>query len=65
MAAIKLTFWRKKDTPDSHTSSVDSIKARKALHEAYNKSGGPTTELKRVYGEYLGYKRARATSPKN
>jgi hypothetical protein len=37
----------------------DSARARKVVHEAHVRSGGPTPELKRVYGEYLEYKRLR------
>lgn len=31
--------------------------AKKFVDEAYRKHGGPTPELKRVYGAYLEYKR--------
>jgi hypothetical protein len=47
---------------DKHAS--DSKKARKVVHEAHVRSGGPTPELKRVYGEYLEYKRAKNSTAK-
>lgn len=47
---------------DKHAS--DSTKARKVVHEAHVRSGGPTPELKRVYREYLEYKRAKGSAAK-
>ena len=43
-------------------NASDFVKARKIVHEAHVRSGGPTPELKRVYGEYLEYKRARGSA---
>jgi hypothetical protein len=48
---------------DTTTPSSDSVKAREFVRDSYKKSGGhPTGELKRVYGEYLEYKRAKTGS---
>jgi hypothetical protein len=58
MAAIKLTFWRRSGASTSHTPTGDSLKGREIIRSAYKKSGGPTKEFNRVYGEYLAYKRA-------
>ena len=49
--------WRLSKPPEGRSEPFDSAKARKAVHEAHIKSGGPTPELMRVYGEYLEYKR--------
>jgi hypothetical protein len=49
----------------SRVDTTESAKARRVVHDAYTKSGGPTPELKRVYGEYLKYKRAKIREAKD
>lgn len=49
----------------SRAHAPDSTKARTIVHEAHIKSGGPTPELRRVYGEYLEYERARGAASKD
>ena len=65
MATLKLEFLRTAWSSGARRGEADSAKAREAIHAAYKKSGGPTADLKRVYGEYLEYKRARAATAKN
>jgi hypothetical protein len=65
MATMRLAFWRAGSAGEPFRVAADSVKAREAIHAAGKKSGGPTPELKRVYGEYLDYKRARAATSKN
>lgn len=57
-------FWLWGGSSD-RSRAPDSVKARKVVHEAHIKSGGPTPELKRVYGEYLEYERAKDATSKN
>ncbi len=65
MATMKLLgLWPWGGSSD-RSYAPDSVKARKVVHEAHIKSGGPTPELRRVYGEYLEYKRARIATAKN
>jgi hypothetical protein len=57
----KLSSFRAATAPSS-----DSIKAREFVRDSYKKAGGrPTTELERVYGEYLEYVKYRSkTGPR-
>lgn len=65
MAVIKLTSFWQSPPSSSQVVSGDSVRGREIIHEAHKKSGGPTKELKRIYGEYLEYKRARSAKGKD
>lgn len=43
----------------------DSDRARKAIADAYSKSGGASSDLKRAYSEYLAYKKVREAAGKS
>jgi hypothetical protein len=63
MATMRLSLWSWADR--GHKSvAADSPKARKVIHEAFKRSGGPTPELRRIYREYLDYKRAKGLAAK-
>jgi len=44
---------------DSNPKNEDSKVAREFARKAHEKTGGPTSELKRVYGAYLDNERRR------
>jgi hypothetical protein len=65
MAAIRLNFWRRSSATERHTSTASSVRGRELIREGFKRSGGPTEEFKRVYGEYLAYKKAKPAADKD
>jgi hypothetical protein len=62
MATLRLPswfpHWGETTTKDNQELS-DSARARDFVREAYDKRGGATPDLKRVYGSYLENERRR------
>lgn len=64
MATLR-DLWRGTGASKHHILKGDTKKGREVIRESAKKSGGPTPELKRVYGEFLAYKRTIDASRKN
>jgi|SwirhisoilCB3_FD_contig_31_4070033_length_241_multi_3_in_0_out_0_1 hypothetical protein len=61
MATLKLPFGLNSLWRGDYAIKGDSRLAREFTLQAYKKTGGPTAELKRVYGAYLDNERRRKT----
>lgn len=59
MATLRMSFFTGLFRPGETKGDDASRRARLALKEVHKKTGGPTPELKRVYGAYLDNERRR------
>jgi hypothetical protein len=55
MATLKMSFFTDLLKPTANGTK----RARVIVEQAYKKTGGPTADLKRVYGAYLDNERRR------